>query len=67
MAQAALSSDVHCGQRVAPIGIGILQYGQSFIAGAGAGLGWSRLATRTTRKIANATIRNATTLLKNNP
>jgi hypothetical protein len=49
---------VQCGQRVALIGIDIVQAGQSFATGAAAGAGrFIRLIAFTTRKMQKATIR----------
>ena len=67
-AQAARSSEVHCGQRVAPTGIGILQYGQSFVwSPRGFSAGIIRLAARTMRNTAKAMIRKVMMLLMNTP
>src|SRR4051812_40206392 len=65
--QAARRSDVHCGHRVAPMGIAIRQYGQSLVFGATAAGGFSRFAARTIRKTAKAMIRNVMMLLTKTP
>src|SRR5436305_10540858 len=57
-ARAALNSLVQCGQRVALIGIDMVQAGQSFATAGASGLGFFiRLKARTIKKIANATMR----------
>ena len=64
-AYAVGNSDVHCGQRVAPIGMLDLQYGQSFL-GAGVdvtGVGSRRFIQRMTMKITNATMTKSSTVL----
>ncbi len=67
---AALSSEVQCGQRVALMGMLKRQYEHSLVEGAaGAGFGWRciLLICRTSKKIANATIRKSITVLRNSP
>ena len=64
----AANSDVHCGQRVAALGIGIVHRGQAFVFSViGAGLAYSRLTIRTMTKTASAMMRNAMMALTNAP
>ena len=63
----AAKSDVQWPQRVALIGTGVQQYGQSLVVGAATSFFFSRLICLITRKIAKATMRKSSTVLMNAP
>jgi hypothetical protein len=63
-------SDVHCGQRIAPIGISIKQNGHSLVVGSDAGSSsalWILFTLRMRRKTANATIKKVMIVLIKSP
>src|ERR1700693_2785991 len=67
--EAHASTEVHCGQRLAPAGMVLRHSGHSLVAGGGggAGFGMKRFTCLMTRKITKATITNSMTVLIKRP
>ena len=67
-ARPSAPTDVQCGHRFALSGMAEVQNGHSFVVtGAGASARFSRFICLTTMKMAKATIRKSTTVLRNTP